>query len=138
MKTIEIARQLGTAIQQSATYKKLEVAKIANDNDEKLQNLIGEFNLKRVAINELITKQDENNNEKVTALDTEMKEIYNEIMTNLNMIEYNKARNEIDVMMNEINTILMKSVNGEDPETCSSEQESACNSGGCSSCSGCH
>lgn len=138
MKTTELARQLGTAIQQSEVYKKLEVAKTANDNDEKLQNLIGEFNLKRVAINELITKQDEGNNEKVTALDTEMKEIYNGIMTNVNMIEYNKARTEIDQIMNQINTILIKSVNGEDPETCSSEQESACNSGDCSSCSGCH
>ncbi len=77
----------------------------------------------------------ENNKEKLVALDDELREIYSGIMENANMSAFNIAKTEIDTLMNQVNQILMASVNGEDPDTY--EVQSAC-SGSCSSCSGCH
>ena len=51
------------------------------------------------------------------------------------MVEFNTAKVEVDQMMNEINIILSKTLDGEDPETCT--VESGC-SGSCATCGGCH
>ena len=50
MDIIEAARNLGAAIQQDERYKKYIEAKKANDADEELQELIGEFNLARMSV----------------------------------------------------------------------------------------
>ena len=47
MDAITAARELGKAIQNDERYKGYVAAKEANDKDESLQQLIGEFNLKR-------------------------------------------------------------------------------------------
>ena len=47
MDVIKAARELGRAIQNDERYKGYMEAKLENDKDEALQQLIGEFNLKR-------------------------------------------------------------------------------------------
>ena len=47
----------------------------------------------------------------------------------------NTAKAEVDAMLNDINSIIMQCVEGEDPMT--AEPHTGC-SGSCSSCSGCH
>ena len=47
MDAIKAARELGKAIQNDERYKAYIEAKKANDADDELQQLIGEFNLKR-------------------------------------------------------------------------------------------
>ena len=42
---IQIARELGAALQEDERYKALVQARKVNDEDEELQNLIGEFNM---------------------------------------------------------------------------------------------
>lgn len=133
MDLIQMARQMGKDIQASEEYINLNVAKEANDNDQELQDLIGKFNLKRIELNTAMSK-DEKDDEAVKAMDAELKEIYQQVMQNKNMMAFNDAKKAIDSMMNKITTILMMSVNGDDPETCDTEQ---CG-GSCSSCSGCH
>ena len=51
------------------------------------------------------------------------------------MAAYNEAKNGMDMLMNQINAILVMSVNGEDPETC--DPAPSC-TGSCSTCGGCH
>ena len=46
MKLIEMAREMGKEIQESAEYKRLREAQTACDNDSALQDGIGKFNLK--------------------------------------------------------------------------------------------
>ncbi len=134
MDLIQMARDLGKAIQADERYKNLQAAKENNDMDNVLQEQIGAFNLKRVAINQEVTKK-EKDQEKLEQLDQEIKELYHEIMTNPNMIAYNEAKNEADQLMSFINQILVGSINGEDPDAI--QQQSGC-SGSCGSCSGCH
>lgn len=134
MDVIAIARELGKAVQQDERYIKMMAQQQANDEDTALQQLIGEFNLKRVALNTEINKADKDQ-EKVNTMNSEIKDIYAKIMANENMQSYNEAKSELDFLMDFVLQILRGSVNGEDPEMI--QQQSEC-SGSCSSCAGCH
>lgn len=136
MNVIELTRALGKEIQESQEYKDLMVARDANDNDEALQDLIGQFNLKRIELNSLMAKQ-EKDEDGIAACNTELQSVYQSVMGNANMIAFNNAKVGLDAMMTKINTILVKSVNGEDPETCAEVEDASCG-GNCGSCGGCH
>ena len=135
MDVIATARQLGKAIQQDERYLRLMVAQQMNDSDEELQSLIGKFNLKRIDLNGEINKS-EKDQEKITAINGEVKELYAQIMANKNMSAYNDAKNEVDGLVDFVMQILRGSLDGEDPDQI--EQKSGGCSVGCSSCSGCH
>ena len=134
MNLIKQAREMGKMIQASEEYKRLQAAKEKNDNDAELQDLIGQFNLKRMELNNQLAKSDKDD-EKLEKLNHEMRDLYQEVMTNQNMAEYEQAKNEMDMLMNQVNTILVMCVNGEDPDTC--DPAPSC-TGSCSTCGGCH
>ncbi|WMJ23104.1 YlbF family regulator [Paludicola sp. MB14-C6] len=135
MDIIKMARDLGKAIQESPEYKRINAAKAANDADVELQNLIEVFNMTRVKLSTAM-QAEEKDEQLLAKLDKELKETYTTVMGNKNMLEFNDAKQDIDKLMNQINTILVAAVNGEDPETCEAESHSC--GGSCSSCSGCH
>ena len=56
-------------------------------------------------------------------------------MQNVHMAAYNDAKQAMDALLNEINTIIAVSANGGDPDTA---QASGGCSGSCSGCSGCN
>jgi cell fate (sporulation/competence/biofilm development) regulator YlbF (YheA/YmcA/DUF963 family) len=129
MDVIEKAKELGVALMNDEKVKHLQIAMVENDNDFELQKLIGEFNLKRAALNEE-TYKDDKNNEKIKMLEQELKTLYQQIMENKSMAEYNKAKADVDEIVSHINSIIQMSITGEAPdEGCS---------GGCNSCGGCH
>lgn len=134
MDIITSARELGKLIQQEESYKKLQTAKTNSDNDTELQSLIGEFNLKRMSINNEAGKADRDDS-KLQSLNEEMRHVYAEIMKNENMTAYNEAKKELDTLMQRVIAIVTQSAEGEDPET--TDYEPGC-SGSCSSCGGCH
>lgn len=138
MNVIEMTRELGKLIQQDTRYVAYHQAREKNDKDETLQQLISDFNLKRMALNNEMQKS-EKDSEKLAQLDTEIKSLYGEIMGNQNMVAYNQAKEEMDNMLSQINMIVTMSANGEDPETCPTEMPSGGCSGSCASCGGgCH
>ena len=135
MTVIEAARELGKVVQADERYIEYVKAKKVNDEDEKLQNLIGEFNLIRQNLAlESDKEPDKIDNDKVKELNAKMHAAYNEIMTNENMAMFTMAKQGMDKLMSEINTILTYSVEGEDPATCPSEPPQAACSGECGSC----
>ena len=105
MDIIAMARELGKAIQQDERYKRIDAAKTANDKDEELQQLIQKFNMKRSELS-VEMAQENKNPEKLNQLDRELKAVYQEVMQNPNMAEFNAAKVEVDDMMNYISTIL--------------------------------
>lgn len=135
MDIIQMARDLGAAIQESAEYKRINAAKDANDKDVELQNMIEVFNMTRAKLSAEMQKEDKSDDQ-IAAYDKELKDLYTKVMGNKNMLEFNDAKQDIDNMMNQINNILSASVNGEDPQNCDAEPASC--GGSCSSCSGCH
>lgn len=131
---ITLARQLGHAIQAEDFYKNLQAAKTAADSDETLQNLIGEFNLKRMAINNEACKTDRNE-ETLRALNDEMRTIYAQIMSNPFMVAYNNAKQEFDHVLQRVVAIITQSAEGEDPDTTDYQEDCTHD---CSTCGGCH
>ena len=75
MDIIQMTRELGKAIQQDERYIKLGIARTNNDNDEHLQEMIGEFNLKRVELNQEAARPDRDA-EKVNALNETIRNMY--------------------------------------------------------------
>lgn len=135
MTVIDKARELGVLIQQDERYAAYYAAKDANDKDEALQNMISEFNMKRMQLNSEMSKA-EKDDAKLAELDGAIKALYADIMANEHMAKYNEAKNAMDSLLGQINMVITYSANGEDPMTCPTEEHSC--SGSCSSCGGCH
>ncbi len=136
MTVIEMARELGKALQEDERYKKYQEAKVKNDKDIELQNMIGDFNVKRMQLNQEMQKK-EKDAEAMKRLDGELKEVYNKIMANPNMAEFTSAQEKVEKLINSVNFIISMAANGEDPMTCPEEQPASCG-GSCSTCGGCH
>ncbi len=135
MTTIEAARKLGAAMQADEAYIKYIEAVKSNDENEELQKIISEFNLKRMNLDAEISKDEkEKSEEKIKTLNEELRAIYNEIMQNPAMVEFNSAKAGMDKLLQDINSIIMMCAQGADPETC---EISNC-TGSCSTCGGCH
>ena len=115
MDVIELARELGKAIQQDERFLAMQIARQNSDNDDELQQLIGEFNLKRMAINNEAAK-DDRDEAKLQQLNSELREAYAKVMQNKNMNAYNEAKELMDNMLKRINAIISISAEGGDPE----------------------
>lgn len=137
MNIIEMTRNLGVEIQNSAEYKKMIEARKLNDEDQALNEKIGAFNLKKIEV-QTEAQKEEPNQEVIEQKNNELREIYNEIMGNENMIAFNKSSEEINSLMSKINIILTSAINGEDPLTCDTEPKQSGCSGDCGGCSGCN
>ena len=133
MDTIALARELGKSIQQEEAYINLHKIQAEADADTALQTLIGQFNIKRLEINEKPFKKDKDQ-DKLNQLNTEMREVYSNIMANEHMIAYNDAKGEFDKVMNRVNAIISQSAEGKDPET--ADYDESC-TGSCATCGGC-
>ena len=134
MDIIEKARELGKLIQQEESYIALQKAQADADADMELQNLIGDFNMKRMSINNEASKKDKDS-DKLALLNSQMREDYSKIMSNKNMIAYNEAKDAFDMVANRVLAIVQQSAVGADPET-ADYSTSSC-SGSCSTCGGC-
>lgn len=134
MDVIEKARELGKAIQQDERFIRYAKARLANDSDSALQEAIGQFNIARMELDREVNSENKDD-EKVKSLNENLRKVYGDIMSSPAMVEYNTAKAELDTMVNEVNIIISKSIDGEDPETC--DLHSGC-TGSCSTCGGCH
>ncbi len=132
---IELARELGAALQQDERYIRVQMAQAAADEDKELQDLIGEFNLKRIAMQNEASRETPDE-DKVNALTDEVTEVYQKIMENASMMAYNAAKPELDRVMEAVARIITLSAQGEDPYAIPESSEGC--SGNCSSCGGCH
>lgn len=129
MEVIEKAKELAQTIMEDERCRRLQVARAANDNDIELQKLIGEFNLKKIALGAEFKKTPPDK-EKAQKFENEMKELYAKIMANPTMAEYTQAKKDMDELLTHINSIIQMSVSGE-------VSEGSC-SGNCEGCAGCH
>ena len=130
---IALARQLGHAIQEQEEYKTIMTAKEAADNDEALQALITEFNVKRVAINAEACKTDRDD-EILKKLNEEMRTAYSDIMSNEHMKAYNDAKQAFDKVLQRVLAIVQQSADGQDPDTTDFSEDCTHD---CSTCGGC-
>ncbi len=125
MTLAEKAHELGEMIKACPEMAALNAAEAAQEADEKAQELMKEFNLKRMNLardmHEGKIKQDEairKNNEAFQAMVDQSKTI----------ADYVEAKKAFDSRVNEINGILNYYITGQDPN-CTHD---------CSTCGGCH
>lgn len=134
MDILNAAKDLAREIQKSESYINLKIASQNNDNDEKLQDLIGKFNLKKIAISTQMSEDNENS-DKISRLNEELKACYEEIMNNSNMLNYMKCKKEFDELIRKINLLVAAGANGEDVDSVNLENNGC--TGSCGSCGGC-
>ncbi len=137
MDIVKLTRELGKAIQQDERYLSFVAAREANEKDDELNELVGKMQLVHMSYQHEASKEDANE-QKLAAYEEEFMGLRDKIMGNANMAAYEKAREDIDGMMNYIVGLLTECIKGEDPETCEPPQEHSCG-GDCSACgSDCH
>ncbi len=135
MNAIEVARQLGAAIQADERYEAYVAAKKANDADTNLQTQIGEFNLLRMSLERELSSE-EKSDERIREYNEKLRNLYGEIMKSETMTAYNNAKGALDELVNDVNMIITMSLEGADPATC--DPHAAGCTGSCATCGGCH
>ena len=96
---IAMTKAVGRALQQDERYIRYHLAKSNNDDDAALQEAIGQFNCKRVDLNNELNRGEEADKEKLQTLNEEVRALYGEIMQNENMAQYNVAKQELDCLL---------------------------------------
>ncbi len=135
MDCIELFKQAAVALQSDIRYLELDAARKENDANQALQDKIGEFNIARMNMNELMS-ENERDEAKIAATNEKINRLYQEIMNDEGMLRYNEAKKNAETLINHIDAIINTAMNGGDPMTVQ-EPTGGC-TGSCSSCSGCH
>ena len=133
---LEMAKQLGKELQKDERYLAFRKASADNDADEALQNLIGEFNLKRLDLGNEEDKP-EPDADRAKVLGEEVRDLYSKIMAHDSMRKYQAARAEFEQLLDGINRVIAYSAAGQDPDSFDPAASAGC-SGDCSGCAGCH
>ena len=134
MDCIDLFKRAAMALQTDSRYLALDQARKMNDSDEELQNMIGEFNLARMDLNNEIGKS-ERNDARIAELNEKVNTLYGQIMNDEGMIAYNEAKRECEAVVNYIDAIINAAMNGGDPMAV--QEPSASCTGSCSTCGGC-
>ena len=79
MDCIDLFKRAAVALQTDSRYLALDQARKMNDKDEELQDLIGQFNLARMDLNNEISKA-ERDDARVAELNEKVNTLYGQIM----------------------------------------------------------
>ena len=135
MDAIELFKKAAMAMQTDYRYLALDAARRAADEDKELQDLIGDFNLARMDLENEMGK-DDRDDAHIAQLNMKIGDLYNKAMNHPSMLAYNEAKAEADQMIAYIDAIINTAMNGGDPMLVQ-EPAGGC-TGSCSSCAGCH
>lgn len=135
MDCIDLFKKAAMALQTDPRYLEQDAARRENDSDQELQNLIGEFNLARLDLNNEAGKP-EPDTARTAELNKKVNDLYSQIMSSEGMVRYNTAKAECEALISHIDAIINTAMNGGDPMTVN-PPAGGC-TGSCASCAGCH
>ncbi|MBE7055713.1 MAG: YlbF family regulator [Ruminococcaceae bacterium] len=125
----EKARELGEAIIESAEYKELKAAELAQEQDENALTLLKEYSDVRSRLAAEIQKGDVSE-ERIAQIREELETAYEKMTTNDAITAYINAQRTFQAIIDQMNNIISFHITGKMPSGCS---------GNCSSCGGdCH
>ena len=104
MDCIDLFKKAAAALQTDPRYLELDAARRENDMDEELQNMIGEFNLARLDLNNESAKA-ETDAARVAELNQRVNDLYSQIMASEGMVRYNAAKAECEAMVSHIDAM---------------------------------
>ena len=128
MEIFDKARELGMAVIQSDAYKRLKDAEAAQETDSGAMALLKEYSDLRMELGKEV-QAGEPTPERMEEIRRLVNEKYDAVSAHPVIAEYMAAKNEFDLILREMNTILSYFINGEDQASCG---------GDCSACGGCH
>lgn len=122
----ETIKLLGQQILESEEYQTFKKAETAYQADAQLSSLVNEFDNYR---NQLVMarSQEGNDESKISEIQDNMEQLYNKIMDNENMKQYNAAAGKFEALMKQVFDSINTAVFG--PQECTHN---------CATCSGCH
>lgn len=124
----ELAARLGETLKLDTRLVRLSAAKLAYESDETLQAYLREYQVDQEAIREELVKE-QKDMLLVDSLQSRTEELYRMITSAESFLEVNRAQEEVNALMDAVNTTIQYHVTGEMP---------ACTHH-CSTCkSGCH
>ena len=91
MDCIDLFKRAAMALRDDPRYLALDQARKLNDNDEELQNMIGEFNLARMDLNNEIGKS-ERSDARISELNEKVNDLYGKIMADEGMVPTTRPR----------------------------------------------
>ena len=121
MEIMELAAQLGQAIKADSRVAKMEEAKVAYEKDEKIQQLMLEYNTQQIALAEEY-KRETVDQKIIEAIENRLNEIVEAVTTSETFLKINAAQEAVNALMNEVNGEIEFQITGQRPCThdCSS------------------
>ena len=126
MELFEMAKLLALSIKESDEYKRMEAAKKAYEEDEKISALLTEFEVQDKALSSL-REAGENDEHLAEMIQARLNEIYEQVLETDSYKNYESAKKDLDGLIRKIDTIILTQVYGE---------TSGCTHD-CSTCGGC-
>lgn len=127
MSIIEKAQELGDLISNSQELEAIKKAEEAMYNDSTANELIQEFQKKQVAANNAHMNGEEVSED----LMKELEEIQNKMQDNALISNYLDAQDKFNQILQSVNYIISKALNGGDDCDCGSDCSSGCGGGCC-------
>ncbi len=128
MELLQIAKLLGLTIKESEQGKKLDEARKAYESDPHIVALTTEFEVQQKALAAVMGGKDADSNI-IDAVQSRLNEIYDEVLATEVYKNYEAAQNELNALMDQVNSTVMQEINGVPSDGCTHN---------CSTCGGCH
>lgn len=128
MEIFEMAKLLGLAIREDERIKKLEAAKAAYENDEKIRILTTEYDVQQTALATAYGSEVRDETF-INSINGRVTAIYEEVIATEVYKQYEAAQNEVNELMEQVNNAIQAAVTGIEPDGCTHN---------CATCKGCH
>lgn len=121
MEILELAAELGKKIKEDSRVVEMNKFQAAYESDATLQEQIMEYNTQSEALSAEYKKPNQDDTV-IKAIETRVRDLYEEIMGNENMISFTKAQEAVNAFMSEVNGEITYQITGERPceHNCSS------------------
>ena len=128
MGIFELAAELGKTLKEDKRLVALEEARKAYENDERVGKLMLEYEVQQKAINHEAMKEERDEN-LLGMIQERIDALYDQIVATETYKALEAAQDEVNKLMELVNTTITFNITGEQPNSCTHN---------CSSCGGCH
>ena len=128
MGIFELAKELGQTLKNDKRLKRLEEARIAYESDERVIKLAAEYEVQQKAMQNEMLKETRDE-ALISAINGRLEAIYKEFTENELYKALEAAQNEVNELMNMVNSTISFQISGEEAASCTHD---------CSTCKGCH
>ncbi len=128
MEIFELAAELGRTLKEDKRLIALDEARKAYEADARVGKLMMEYEVQQRAMQNEAVKPDRND-ELIGMIQTRIDALYDEIVATESYKALEAAQNEVNELMNMVNSTITANITGEQPSGCTHN---------CASCGGCH